>query len=124
MLIPIVTLATTIFQGWMGAKKVKAAGKAKIAQAKIDAEIAKIDASYEMDTNAANDMKHSWKDEYLVILMSIPVIMCFIPGLDTQALKGFEVLKQTPEWYRWAFLGIIAASFGLRTWLGKLTMKG
>ena len=123
-LIPIVTLVSTLFQGWMGAKKVKAEGQAKIAQAKVDATIRKIDHQSDMDVNAASDMKHSWKDEYLVILMSIPVIMCFIPGLDAQALKGFEVLKQTPEWYRWAFLGIIAASFGLRTWLGKLTMKG
>jgi len=123
-LIPIISLVSTVFQGWMGAKKVKAEGKAKIAQAKVDATIKRIDAQQTMDINAANDMKHSWKDEFLTILMSVPIIMCFIPGLSDYALRGFEVLSETPEWYRWAFLGIIAASFGLRVWLNKLTMKG
>ena len=124
LIIPAISLVSTIFKGWLGAKKVKAEGKAKIAQAVVDAKIRKIDNQSTMDVAAANDMKHSWKDEYLVILMSIPVAMCFIPGLSEYALRGFKVLSETPEWYRWAFLGIIAASFGLRTWLGKLTMKG
>ena len=119
-----ISLISTVFQGWMGAKKIKAEGKAMIAQAKVEATIRKIDADTSMDISAANDMKHSWKDEFLTILMSIPVIMCFIPGLSAYALEGFMVLSQTPEWYRWAFLGIIAASFGLRMWLNKLTMKG
>ena len=122
-LIPVISLVSTVFKGWMGARKVKAEGKIKIAQAKVDARVRRIDGQQEMDANAANDMKHSWKDEFLTILMSIPIIMCFIPFLSQYALKGFEILAETPEWYRWAFLGIIAASFGLRVWLSKLTEK-
>ncbi len=34
-IIPIVTLATTLFNGWMGKKKVEAEGKATIAKAKV-----------------------------------------------------------------------------------------
>ena len=122
-LIPVIGLVSTVFKGWMGARKVKAEGKIKIAQAIVDAKIRRIDSQQEMDVAAANDMKHSWKDEFLTILMSIPVIMCFIPPLADHALKGFEILEQTPEWYRLAFLGIVAASFGLRLWLSKLTGK-
>jgi hypothetical protein len=44
--------------------------------------------------------------------------MCFIPGLDVYATRGFEILQGTPEWYRWALTGMIAATFGLRTWVG------
>ena len=121
--IPVISLVSTLFKGWIGAKKVKSEGKIKIAQAKVEATVTRIKGQQQMDANAANDMKHSWKDEFLTILMSIPVIMCFIPGLSQYALEGFKILEQTPEWYRWCFLGIIAASFGLRLWLSKITGK-
>lgn len=122
--IPVISLISTVFSGWMGARKVKAEGKVKIAEATVAAKVRKIDANSAMDAEAVKGMAGSWKDEYLTILMSIPVIMCFIPDLADHALRGFEILAKTPEWYRWAFLGIIAASFGLRVWLNKLTMKG
>jgi hypothetical protein len=51
-------------------------------------------------------------------MLTVPVIMCFIPGLEVYALRGFEILEGTPEWYRWALTGMIAATFGLRTWAG------
>ena len=117
---PIFGALGAVAKGWMETRKVKAEGKVKIAKAKVDAKIRSIEATQQMDVEAASDMKYSWKDEYLTILMSIPVIMCFVPGLEAYALRGFEILGQTPEWYRWAFLGIIAATFGLRIWLRKL----
>jgi hypothetical protein len=80
-----------------------------------------------MDLAAMDGMRYSWKDEYLVILLSMPVIMCFIPemtifgytfDLSQSAMAGFEILKDTPDWYKWALSGMIAATFGLRTWTG------
>jgi hypothetical protein len=68
-------------------------------------------------------MRYSWKDEYLIIILSAPVIMCFIPPLAPYALEGFRVLATTPEWYRWAFLGAVVASFGLRTWFNNFKGK-
>ena len=119
-LIPIISLVSTIFSGWMGAKKIKAEGKAMIAQAKVEATIRKIDAQQTMDISAMNQMQYSLKDEFLTILMSIPIIMCFIPALSKYALQGFTILEGTPMWYRACFTGIVAASFGLRTWLGHI----
>ncbi len=119
-LIPIVTLVSTIFSGWMGAKKVKAEGKAKIATAQVEAKILQIQNKATMDAAAAGDMRYTWKDEYLTLLISIPVIMSFVPGLAVYVERGFQVLSTTPEWYRYSFLGIIAATFGLRTWFNKM----
>ena len=121
--IPIISLVSTVFKGWMGTRKVKAEGKVKIAQAKVEAKIRKIDAQSEMDLSSTNQMQYSLKDEFLTILMSVPIIMCFIPALADYALRGFAILEGTPLWYRACFTGIVAASFGLRTWLGHLKGK-
>lgn len=53
-----------------------------------------------------------WKDEYLVIILSIPLIGCFVPFLADDILAGFKILEQTPEWYRLAVGVMITAVFG------------
>ena len=68
------------------------------------------------DTNAQNDAKTSWKDEYLMMIFSFPLILAFIPNTQEAVLKGFETLEKTPEWYMMLVLGIVASVFGLR-WL-------
>lgn len=115
---PIVSALGSIGKSWLETRKVKAEGKIAIAQAKVEARVQKEAAKANMDLSAMDNMRHSWKDEYLVILLSVPVIMCFVPGLEDYALNGFEILSQTPDWYKWALTGMIAASFGLRTWTG------
>jgi hypothetical protein len=74
----------------------------------------KIEADW--DTNAQQDMKTSWKDEYLTILFSIPLILAFLPSTQEAVLKGFETLDKTPQWYMMLVTGIVAGVFGLR-WL-------
>ena len=114
----VVSLGTT----WMEKKKVQAQGKIQIEQAKIDAIVKRADQLHDMDKSSVSDMKFSWKDEWFTLLLSAPFIMCFIPPLAPYVEQGFEILKEsTPDWYRWAFLGAIVASFGLRTWFkGKI----
>jgi hypothetical protein len=79
----------------------------------------KIEADW--DTNAQQDMKTSWKDEYLTILFSMPLILAFFPQTQDAVLKGFETLAKTPEWYMMLVMGIVAGVFGLR-WL--ISRKG
>jgi uncharacterized membrane protein len=55
-----------------------------------------------------------WKDEYWTIILSVPMILCFIPGMDQYITAGFESLRQTPEWYRWAAGIAIGSAFGVR----------
>jgi hypothetical protein len=127
LLAPVAEVIKTIGGSWLETKKVKAEGKIKIAQTKIDSEIKMMEAKANMDLSAQEGMQYSWKDEYLTIILSIPVMMCFIPeftvldvtiNFNDIALNGFAVLDKTPEWYRWALTGMIAAVFGLRTWAG------
>lgn len=116
ILLPLISLATTAWQGWVKMKEIKTKGKQVITQAKLEAKVRKIDSLYSMDAAAAGDMRYSFKDEYLMVLISVPIVMSFIPKLAPYVAQGFEVLGTTPDWYRWSFLGIIAATFGLRAW--------
>jgi hypothetical protein len=70
----------------------------------------------ELDWNKsmARGSMTSWKDEYWTIILSIPLIGCFIPKVAPHILKGFEVLQTTPNWYKAAVGLAIAASFGYR----------
>lgn len=60
-----------------------------------------------------------WKDEWVLILLSIPMVLVFIPQAQPYVLNGFAVLDTTPEWYRWLTLMIFAAIYGIRIWRRK-----
>jgi len=115
---PIVAAIASIGRSWLDIRKVKAEGKISITQAKIQSKIKRYEQIGEMDITAMKGMQFSWKDEFLTILLSIPMVMCFVPVLADFALQGFAILTQTPEWYRWCFMGVVTATFGLRTWTG------
>jgi hypothetical protein len=53
-----------------------------------------------------------WRPGYWTVVLSIPVVMCFVPGLDTYVYRGFAALAKTPEWFQY-FLGVaVTSSFG------------
>jgi hypothetical protein len=53
-----------------------------------------------------------WRPGYWTVVLSIPVIMCFVPGLDQYVFRGFESLEKTPEWFQY-FLGVaVTSAFG------------
>lgn len=107
---------------WIQKKTVEAQGKVAIEQAKAEGEVKRLQTQTEgdikYDQTVAEGMAYSWKDEYWTIVLSIPAILCFIPGMADLVRQGFNALKECPEWYQWALLGGIVASFGLRTWTG------
>jgi hypothetical protein len=62
----------------------------------------------------ANNASSSWKDEWLTLLFSVPLVMAFFPSAVPYVIDGFKALEEMPEWYR-VYLGVImAASFGVR----------
>lgn len=114
-----------IGKSWIERKKIKSQGKIEIEKAKVEGTIKRIQTSLEgdvrYDLEAAKGMQFSWKDEFLTILIAAPFVACFIPGLQLYVKQGFEILQaDTPEWYQWAFLGIIIASFGLKDWFKNI----
>jgi len=112
---PITELAGT----WLNGKveKTKAETGAKVAKAKAEAVIMEKKATGEIDWDLemAKGSTTSWKDEWLTILFSIPLILAFVPGMEEVVANGFAQLQQMPEWYQYSLGVIVAASFGVRS---------
>ena len=104
---------------WMVGKveQTKAKANANVARAKAEAAIMEKKATGEIDWDIemARASSSSWKDEWLVVLFSIPLILAFIPGMEGIVQNGFEQLNKMPEWYQYSLGVIVAASFGVRS---------
>jgi hypothetical protein len=59
----------------------------------------------------------TWKDEWLTILFSVPLILCFLPfeWAEQAVQNGFAALESMPDWYQYTLGVIVAASFGVRS---------
>lgn len=112
---PISQLAGTWLEGKV--EKTKAETGAKVAKAKAEATIMEKKATGEIDWDleAIKGSQSSWKDEWLVILFSVPLILAFIPGMEGVVANGFAQLEAMPEWYQYSLGVIVAASFGVRS---------
>jgi len=112
---PIASIASTWLEGRV--EKTKAKVKADVAKAEAEAVVMQKKATGEIDWDLkmADASVSSWKDEWLVILFSIPLILAFIPGMEDIVSRGFQQLEQIPEWYQYSLGVIVAASFGVRS---------
>ena len=112
---PIANLAGTWLEGKV--EKTKAETGAKVARAKAEAIIMEKKATGELewDLEMARGSQSSWKDEWLVILFSVPLILAFIPGMEGVVSNGFAQLEAMPQWYQYSLGIIVAASFGVRS---------
>ena len=112
---PIANLAGTWLEGKV--EKKKAETGAKVARAKAEATIMEKKATGELewDLEMARGSQSSWKDEWLVILFSVPLILAFIPGMEGVVANGFAQLEAMPQWYQYSLGIIVAASFGVRS---------
>jgi hypothetical protein len=74
-----------------------------------------MDNSWELE-----QIKNSgWKDEFVLILLSIPMVLSFIPYTVQYVEDGFVALSKTPDWYQWLILSVFAAIYGIRIWRRK-----
>lgn len=93
--------------------------KVSIANAKL--EMAKqgqiIDA--DLDKASMEDMRSSWKDEFVLMVFITPMILAFIPETAPYSLKGFEIVKEMPDWYVALIIGMVVVIYGMRGMLTK-----
>lgn len=64
----------------------------------------------------ASIQNSGWKDEFVLLVLSIPLLLVFVPPLVPTVLQGFAVLESTPEWYRWMIVLVYLATYGIRVW--------
>ena len=87
-----------------------------IAVEKARAEYRVKDLEYDNAWELEQIKNSGWKDEYVLVLLSIPFALVFVPFAQPYVLSGFAVLEQCPEWYRWLILVIFTAVYGVRIW--------
>ena len=107
-------VASSAVEGYMDTKKAKAKQKLVKNEAETSLMEKKIAGEIDWDKEAIAGSKESWKDEYLTILFSIPLLLCFIPFTVEYVERGFEALSLTPDWYRYTLGIIVSASFGIK----------
>jgi len=110
-------------------KEIELEGKTQIAVAQAQAEVARlnkqVDAEIDWDSTAVRQMEHSWKDEYLTLLLSVPLILAFLGPWGRQSVSdGFSAIATAPEWYKVCFLVSVAASFGMRALVNRFGSLG
>jgi hypothetical protein len=70
------------------------------------------DANWEMEF--ARQAATSWKDEAVLVILSIPLVMAFVPGMDVFVAKGFAAFAGTPLWYQVMVQAVFYATYGIR----------
>ncbi len=55
-----------------------------------------------------------WKDEFVLLILSIPLITSFLPWTAEATKQGFLALNETPLWYRTIIGSILLAVYGIR----------
>ena len=65
-----------------------------------------------------------WKDEWVLVILSIPMILSFMPFTVAYVQMGFAALESTPLWYRVSVMTIYFATFGIRYWRRDMNKAG
>ena len=113
---PIANLAGSWLQG--KADKTAAEAKLKLTEAETKSKILLSEKTSVADWERimAQGTQNSWKDEYLVLLFSLPLILCFTGEWGRSAVAdGFAALETMPEWYQYTLGVIVASSFAVRS---------
>ena len=111
---------TELAGGWLKGKAdaQAAAANLKLVEVEAKATIMKSAATSEAEWEKimAQGSQSSWKDEWLTILFSVPLVLCFTGEWGRQTVSdGFAALESMPEWYQYTLGVIVAASFGVRS---------
>jgi len=105
---------------WMDKKTAEQAGKAAVAKVKAESEAAVMvsaaTSTAEWEKLMAKGSQNSWKDEWLTVLFSIPLILAFCGDWGRHIVEqGFAALEAMPDYYQYTLGVIVSASFAVRS---------
>lgn len=101
---------------WLTNRQEKAVAKQKLAVAKIEAQVKKVEQTGDWEELAMKASDQSWKDEAWTICFILLIFACFVPALQPYIADGFRFLREDcPSWLSYGILASIGASFGLKS---------
>lgn len=118
-------IITKPIEQWGDRKKLELEQAGEIARKEHEMQLKVIDVKMQMllngqvidsdlDKLSVEDMRTSWKDEFILIVFIIPMMMAFHPVTAEIALRGFEVIAQMPDWYMLLIVGMVITIYGMR----------
>jgi len=78
----------------------------------------------EVEWNKNSMANSSWRDEYITILLSLPMILLFGPdAIQMQIADGFSELQKLPSWYIAGIGLMIGSAFGYQKYTNLIMNK-
>ncbi len=111
---PLLGVVADGVKGFIETKKAKSELKLTEIQAQKSLKEQQIAGKVAWEASAVDQMKGSWKDEFVLLALMVPAICVFIGPLRPHIKEGFEVLATLPEYYRHLLYLACSVSLGVR----------
>ena len=111
---PLLGVAGDAVKGFVETKKIKQQSKLTEIKAKTALREQQIAGKVSWEASAVDQMKGSWKDELILIVLLAPACLVFVPGMTEHVEKGFIALQQLPDYYKHLLYIACSASFGIK----------
>jgi len=111
---PLLGVAGDAVKGFVDTKKAKAQLKLTEVQAATKLKQDQIAGKVAWEASAVDQMKGSWKDELILIVLLAPACLVFVPGMTEHVERGFIALQQLPDYYKHLLYIACSASFGIK----------
>ena len=110
----------TVLGGVVDLAKGWVKGKAEERKIKHEVKLEKLRTDADWEARMADATKSSWKDEYLIVLLTLPLwslayaVTFDAPEVTQRVKEVFIVLAELPEYYQYLLYAAVLASFGLK----------
>ena len=121
---PLLGVAADAVKGFVDTKKAKAELKVTEIKAATKLKQDAIAGKVKWEMAAVDQMKGSWKDEFVLLALKLPAIAVFIPGWTPHIKAGFEALHELPDYYKHLLYLACSVSLGVRAAPGVMGMFG
>jgi len=92
---PLTSIIGDTVKGFVATKKAKSELKLTEIQAQKSLKEQQIAGKVAWEASAVDQMKGSWKDEFVLLALMIPAICSFLPFMQPHIARGFEILETT-----------------------------
>jgi len=114
LLKPLLGVAGQAVSGFLETKKAKAVAKLTEIKAVTALKEQQIAGKVSWEASAVDQMKGSYKDELILIILLAPAVLVFVPGMVEHMERGFVALQLLPNYYKHLLYIACSASFGIK----------
>ena len=111
---PITNMVGDTVKGFVETKKAKADLALTEIKAQKSLKEQQIAGKVKWEASAVDQMKGSWKDEFVLLALMVPAICSFLPFMQPHIERGFQILETLPEYYTHLLYLACSVSLGVR----------